>query len=588
MMMTTKTTTTPRVAAAPSSRRSSVVSAASSSPVDAPSPSPSPPSPPSPSGGGGRRVGSVLADDGSGANGKQSAAGADKAAAALSLIDTNPPRGTRDFFPEDMRLRSWLFGRWADVARRFGFEQFDAPVLESEALFVRKAGEEISDQLYSFEDKGGRRVALRPEMTPSLARLVLSPRGKSLPMPAKWWAIAQCWRYERTTRGRRREHYQWNMDVVGVPGVEAEAELLAAMATFFADVGLTPQDVGIKVSSRRILGAVLRVNGVADAAFARACVIVDKAEKLPREQVVAELGALGVGVEAAGGILDAMACATLDELEAALLAKVGGGGGGAAGGAGGAGVATAADPDASSLGAAARNVGDGGGGDVGGGGEQQAGRTERQGEQRQGEHEAEAKARSGAEEEVRAAAADLRRLFSLVASYGLGGWLVFDASVVRGLAYYTGVVFEAFDRAGQLRAIAGGGRYDRLLGAFGGADAPCAGFGFGDAVVVELLRDRGLLPDVSRPSVDDVVFAVDEARRGDACACAARLRSGGRAVDLVLEPGKKLKAALKAAERQGAARAVLVGGKEWDERGCVVVRDMAARTQAEVKVEDLR
>jgi histidyl-tRNA synthetase len=488
---------------------------------------------------GGRRVGSVLAD-GDKAKGSDADADAPSSSSSSSssspatsspsqLIDTNPPRGTRDFFPEDMRLRNWLFGRWADVARRFGFEQFDAPVLESEALFVRKAGEEITEQLYGFEDKGGRRVALRPEVTPSLARLVLQ-KGKALPLPAKWWAVAQCWRYERTTRGRRREHYQWNMDIVGVPGVEAEAELLAAMATFFGDVGLTPRDVGIKVSSRRVLSAVLRANGVPHEVFARACVAVDKADKLPREQVVAELAALGVSGEAAGGVLDATRCGSLDALEALLLGKL--------------------------------QAGGGGGGDGGDGGEQAAA--------------------------IKDAVGDLRRLFDLAEAYGVADWLVFDASVVRGLAYYTGVVFEAFDRAGQLRAIAGGGRYDRLLSAFGGQDAPCAGFGFGDAVIVELLRDKGLLPDVSRASVDDVVFALDEARRPEACACAARLRAGGRSVDLVLEPGKRLKAALKAAERLGAGRVVLVGGKEWDERGCVVVRDMAARTQEEVRPEDLR
>lgn len=200
------------------------------------------------------------------------------------LIDTNPPRGTRDFPPDEMRLRNWLFGEFAAVSRLFGFEAFDAPVLESEELYIRKAGEEITDQLYNFEDKGGRRVALRPELTPSLARLVLS-KGKGLPLPAKWFAIGQCWRYERTTRGRRREHYQWNMDIVGVPGVEAEAELLSAITTFFQRVGLGPRDVGIKVSSRKVLQAALTKYGVPPAQFGAVCVVVDKLEKLPRDKV---------------------------------------------------------------------------------------------------------------------------------------------------------------------------------------------------------------------------------------------------------------------------------------------------------------
>jgi histidyl-tRNA synthetase len=158
-------------------------------------------------------------------------------------------------------MQKWLFGEFDRVATGFGFEHIDFPVLESEELFVRKAGEEITDQLYNFEDKGGRRVSLRPELTPSLARFSLY-NCKGLALPAKWYAIGQCWRYERATRGRRREHYQWNMDIIGVEGVEAEAELLAAITQFFKGVGLTSADVGIKVSSRKVLQQVLESCGL--------------------------------------------------------------------------------------------------------------------------------------------------------------------------------------------------------------------------------------------------------------------------------------------------------------------------------------
>ena len=147
-------------------------------------------------------------------------------------LDTNPPKGTRDFYPEDMRLRNWLFDQWREVAKQYGFSEYDAPVLESESLYTRKAGEEVTQQLYNFEDKGERKVALRPEMTPSLARMVMAKKG-GLPLPLKWFSIPQCWRYERMTRGRRREHFQWNMDIWGVAGEEADAELLSAMVTFF-------------------------------------------------------------------------------------------------------------------------------------------------------------------------------------------------------------------------------------------------------------------------------------------------------------------------------------------------------------------
>ena len=165
-------------------------------------------------------------------------------------LDLSPPKGTRDFFPDDMRLRNWLFGHFEAVSQLCGFERYDSPVLENETLFVRKAGEEIREQLFNFEDKGGRRVALRPELTPSLSRMVLS-KGKSLALPVKWYGVGQCWRYERMSRGRRREHYQWNMDIVGVAGVAAEAELLSAVTTFFARVGTSAADIKIKVNNRK-------------------------------------------------------------------------------------------------------------------------------------------------------------------------------------------------------------------------------------------------------------------------------------------------------------------------------------------------
>ena len=425
----------------------------------------------------------------------------------VKQIDLQPPKGTRDFPPEEMRVRNWLFGHFRDVARSFGFEEFDAPVLESEELYVRKAGEEITTQLYNFEDKGARRVALRPELTPSFARLIMQ-QGKSLALPAKWFAVGQCWRYERMTRGRRREHYQWNMDIVGVEGVEAEAELLAAITDFFTRLGITSADVGIKVSSRKVLQAVLRRFDVPDDSFAPVCVVVDKIEKLPREKVVEELAALGVKEAAIDGILDAMAMRSIDQLESLL----------------------GADADAVS---------------------------------------------------------DLKLLFSHAEAYGYRDWLVFDASVVRGLSYYTGVVFEGFDRAGELRAICGGGRYDKLLGALGGEDRPMVGFGFGDAVIMELVKDKGLLPEsLKSGNVDDLVYPMNAALRPAAMGIAARLRAAGRSVDLVIEDGKKPKWAFKHAERCGASRVVLIGEKEW-EQGVVRVKDLATREETDVKPEDL-
>ena len=419
-------------------------------------------------------------------------------------MELNPPRGTRDFFPEDMRLRNWLFEHFRETARLFAFEEYDAPVLESLELFTRKAGEEIVGQIYHFEDKGGRAVALRPEMTPSLARLILQ-KGRSLPLPSRWFSIPQCWRYERMTRGRKREHYQWNMDIFGLQGPSAEAELLAAVTTFFGRLGLTAADVVIKVSSRKVLQGVLESLGVPEDRFVPVCVLVDKLDKMPREAIEKDMAAVGLDAAVIDRIVEVMAIRSLDDLGQVL-------------------------------------------GD---------------------EHEA---------------LLELRQLFALAEDYGYAEWLQFDACVVRGLAYYTGIVFEAFDRGATLRAICGGGRYDRLLSTFGGKDIPACGFGFGDVVIVELLKDKGLLPDTSR-AIDDLVFAFDAEQRSAAASVARQLRAAGRSVELVLEP-RRVKWAFKRADRVGAARVVLVAPEEW-QRGEVRVKDLASGVESNIKVEEL-
>ncbi|WJZ93084.1 hypothetical protein VitviT2T_012046 [Vitis vinifera] len=423
---------------------------------------------------------------------------------SVQKIDVNPPRGTRDFPPEDMRLRNWLFNHFREVSRSFGFEEVDFPVLESEALFIRKAGEEIRDQLYCFEDRGNRRVALRPELTPSLARLVIQ-KGKSVSLPLKWFAVGQCWRYERMTRGRRREHYQWNMDIIGVPEVMAEAELISSIVTFFKRVGITASDVGFKVSSRKVLQEVLRCYSIPENLFGKVCVIIDKMEKIPIDEITKELKSLGMSEEAIKDLLQVLSIKSLTKLEEIL---------GAAG----------------------------------------------------------------------EAVADLKQLFSLAEKFGYSEWIQFDASVVRGLAYYTGIVFEGFDREGKLRAICGGGRYDRLLSTFGGDDVPACGFGFGDAVIIELLKEKGLLPELSL-QVENIVCALDHYLQGAAAAVATRLREKGQSVDLVLE-SKPLKWVFKRAARTNAQRLILVGNSEW-QRGMVSVKILSSGEQYEIKLDEL-
>ena len=413
-------------------------------------------------------------------------------------------RGTRDFYPEEMRLRNWLFQKFHSSSLSHGFEEYDSPIIEHEELYTRKQGEEITQQLYNFEDKGGRKISLRPEMTPSLARMVMARSG-ALPLPIKWYSIPQCWRYERTQRGRGREHYQWNVDIWGMEGIEADAELLSVMVHMFTSVGLTHDDVVVRISSRKVLEELLGSLGIEGDSFTKACVIVDKMDKLPEEDVSAQLSDLGISDSSITTIQSVLSVTELPELRDML------------------------SPDSMAV-------------------------------------------------------SELERLFQLLESYGISEWTTFDASVVRGLAYYTGPVFEAHDRGRELRAICGGGRYDRLIGTLGGRDLPATGFGFGDMVIMELLSEKGLLPDISS-RVSDVVFSMDESLRGAAMEVSSKLRGAGRRVDLVLEP-KKMKWVFKHAERTGAERLVMVMPAEWDS-GKVRIKDLQTGEESDIEFKAL-
>jgi len=421
--------------------------------------------------------------------------------AKKAVISLDPPSGTRDFFPDEMRQQRWLFNKFREVAGLYGFQEYDAPVLEHVELYKRKAGEEITDQMYNFTDKEGAEVTLRPEMTPSLARMVLNlmrvETGEMAALlPLKWFSIPQCWRFETTQRGRKREHYQWNMDIVGVPGISAEVELLSAICTFFEKIGLSSKDVGLKVNSRKVLGAVTKKAGVPDNRFAETCVIIDKLDKIGAEAVQKELTEkVGLSIEVGKKLTDATTAKSLDEF--AELAGV------------------------------------------------------------------------GESDEVK----EMRRLFEMAEDYGFGDWLIFDASVVRGLAYYTGVVFEGFDRAGVLRAICGGGRYDRLLSLYGSPkEVPCVGFGFGDCVVAELLKEKNVVP-VLPHTIDYLVAPYNQDMAGKALNVARRLRLAGKKVDVFPDPAKKVARAFNYADRVGAVRVAFVAPGEW-EQGLVRIKDM--------------
>ena len=413
-------------------------------------------------------------------------------------------RGTRDFYPEDMRLRNWLFDNFTNASLLHGFEEYDAPVLEYEELYTRKQGEEITQQLYSFQDKGNRKVALRPEMTPSLARMVMARAG-ALPMPIKWFSIPQCWRYERTQRGRGREHYQWNVDIWGTTEISADAELISVLVTFFEGIGLTAKDIVIRVSSRKVLEEVLGSLDMEGDIFAQTCIIVDKMDKLSSDVIEGQLSDLGHDSKVVTTIQAVLGIKDMNSLQEAL-------------------------------------------------------------------------------KDGSVAVSELNLLFDAIDSYGISEWVEFDASIVRGLAYYTGAVFEAHDRTGEFRAICGGGRYDNLLSTLGGKDLPATGFGFGDMVIMELLTEKGLIPELVS-DIDDIVIPLNSDLRNAAVMVAASLRNSGRTVDLVLED-KKMKWGFKHAERIGAARLVLLAPDEWS-RKMVKIKDLDTGEESEISLNDI-
>lgn len=421
--------------------------------------------------------------------------------------------GFRDFYPDDITLRNHIFAAWRSVASRYGFEEYDGPPLEALELYTEKSGPEIVAQLYEFTDKGGRRVALRPEMTPTLARMVTARAG-ALKKPIRWFSMPQLYRYERQQRGRLREHYQLNMDLIGEPGPLADAEIIAAAVDVQRTLGLNATDVHVRMSDRRVLSHLLIAAGVPPSELEVTFTAIDRSERLPGKAAEILEGAFATLAhpdEVARRVWEIAQIRDWSELERAL--------GGAAGGAGGAGV---------------------------------------------GE--------------------DLFVCRDSLRAMGLGEFLVLDLSIVRGLAYYTGIVFELFDARRTLRAICGGGRYDGLLGAIGGSDLPAVGFGMGDVVLGELLKERGLLPQ-SAGALDVFLVAVTSEDQPMVLRLAHDLRDRGARVEFALKQqsiGKQL--ALAAARR---ARMAVVIGPEERAAGLVVRRDLATGEEERVSVETL-
>jgi len=397
-------------------------------------------------------------------------------------------------------------GAWREAARRHGFEEYDGPPLEPLELYTGKSGDEIVGQLYSFKDKGGRVVALRPEMTPSLARMVAARAG-ALRKPIRWFSMPQLFRYERTQRGRLREHFQWNVDVIGEPDVAADVEVLAVALDALRLLGLGSADVVARFNDRGLMEKLLLAAGVEPALLGAAYAGIDKLSRESPDRVGKRLQDAGIPAATAARVL-----ALFDSDELADIPR--------------------RFPQA------------------------------------------------GIEEEVSRLESYRQQLSEL----GHDGIARFDPRIVRGLAYYTGIVFEIFDGAGALRAICGGGRYDRLLAALGEADLPAVGFGMGDVVLRELLAERGLLPDLA-PAVDYFLIAVTDAERSVLRQVATRLRAAGHSVAYMFR-GTSVARQFKEADARGARNAVVIGPDDVA-RGRAVVREMGSGSERSVPLDEL-
>jgi histidyl-tRNA synthetase len=395
--------------------------------------------------------------------------------------------GFRDFYPEQFAERAHIMGVWREVARRFAFVEYDGPPLEPLELYTKKSGDEIVGQLYNFVDKGDREVALRPEMTPTLARMAAA-KANALRKPIRWFSTPQLFRYERQQRGRLREHFQLNVDIVGEADVTADAELLAVAIEVMRQCGLAPTDVRARVSDRRLLRGILVSLGVAEEHVATVFGIVDKIDRQPRDVSRFKLGTTGMKGDAIDTLFQLLDAVTLDELDRQF----------------------------------------------------------------------------GNSPAVAERLADFHRYFECLGGLDVLDWVTIDLKIVRGLAYYTGIVFELFVAKGELRAICGGGRYDTLLQSLGGVDLPALGFGMGDVVLGELLRDRGLLPSGAEgPRV--WVAAENDERQRDVRRAATALRRLGVSVEYALRHQALMKQ-VKAAKSAGAAHILTLHGSAAPER----------------------
>jgi histidyl-tRNA synthetase len=397
-------------------------------------------------------------------------------------------KGTRDFYPEAMAFRNWLYGKVRAISERFGYQEWEAPFLERLELYAAKSGEElVNKQSFVLKDRGGEELTLRPELTPSLAR-VIAQRQNRLVLPVRWYSFGPFWRYEKPQRGRTREFFQWNIDLLGAETYAADGEIVAIAAEFLRSVGLAPDEVAVFLGNRSLMERKLAEIGVAEGLRRQVFQLIDRRDKLPADEWQA--WALEMGLSAG----------QLDNLKALL-----------------------------------------------------------------------------ADRDLWQESDELRQVFATAEALGLADYLVYDASIVRGLDYYTGPVFEAYDRARKFRAILGGGRYDNLVAAVGGEPITATGFAMGDGVIEALLDALGKRPPLPASPTRVLVTLFGEELYPQTLALAACLRQAGINAEQVLEP-IKLGNQVRYADRKGIPYVVILGPDELA-AGQVVLKNLATGEQ---------
>lgn len=424
-------------------------------------------------------------------------------------LSKKPYKGTRDFFPNDKRIQDYLFEKMHLTAQSFGYEHYDGPMIEEVELYKAKSGEElINDQIYSFEDRGKRFVAIRPEMTPTLARMVAKVH-REVPKPLRWYSIPNLLRYERPQRGRLREHWQFNCDIFGAPGRMGEVEIVELVTTFLENFGATNDHFEVLINDRTIVDGVFGKITSDQEKIYKLYKLVDKSKKIPKEALIKELKEIDLGDDGEKSFLSYLELKSFEELFSFL-----------------------------------------------------------------------------SEMKLEETADSFKEFYEVIKGQATATYLKFDPTIVRGLDYYTGIVFEVFDKHPEnRRAISGGGAYANLLQIFDEPSLPGVGFGLGDVTLQDFLTSHNLIPDLSRPENDLFVSYQIENGNRDLHELVRELRKKGVKTLLSLEP-LKFKKVFSQAEKAGADFAILFGEQER-ENGELVLKNLKTKDQKNFKINEI-